>query len=33
MTQDKLDSKNFYAINPGFDMCETCGDNKCCKGC
>ena len=33
MTQDKLDSKNFYAFNPGFDMCENCGDNKCCKGC
>lgn len=33
MTQDKLDAKNFYAFNPGFDMCETCGDNKCCKGC
>ena len=25
MTQDKLDSKNFYAFNPGFDMCEDCG--------
>ncbi len=23
MTQDKLDSKNFYAFNPGFDMCEN----------
>ncbi len=33
MTQDKLDSKNFYAFNPGFDMCEDCGDNNCCKGC
>lgn len=33
MTQDKLDAKNFYAFNPGFDMCEKCEDNKCCKGC
>lgn len=24
MTQDKLNSKNFYAFNPGFDMCENC---------
>lgn len=24
ITQDKLNSKNFYAFNPGFDMCETC---------
>lgn len=24
MTQDSLDSKNFYAFNPGFDMCESC---------
>ena len=24
MTQDKLDSKNFYAFNPGFDMCKDC---------
>ena len=22
ITQDKLDSKNFYAFNPGFDTCE-----------
>ena len=22
ITQDKLNSKNFYAFNPGFDMCE-----------
>ena len=22
--QDHLDSKNFYAFNPGFDRCETC---------
>ena len=26
ITQDKLNSKNFYAFNPGFDMCETCED-------
>ena len=26
ITQDKLDSKNFYAFNPGFDRCETCED-------
>ena len=25
MTQDRLNSKNFYAFNPGFDMCEDCG--------
>ena len=24
ITQDKLDSKNFYAFNPGFDMCKDC---------
>jgi len=29
ITQDKLNSKNFYAFNPGFDMCESC--NKCDK--
>ena len=23
MTQDKLDSKNFYAFNPGFDKCKS----------
>ena len=23
MTQDNLNSKNFYAFNPGFDMCEN----------
>ena len=23
MTQDSLNSKNFYAFNPGFDMCEN----------
>jgi len=22
LTQERLDSKNFYAFNPGFDMCE-----------
>ena len=25
ITQDKLDSKNFYAFNPAFDRCEDCG--------
>ena len=25
ITQDKLNAKNFYAFNPGFDMCEDCG--------
>lgn len=25
ITQDKLNSKNFYAFNPGFDRCEDCG--------
>lgn len=29
ITQDKLNSKNFYAFNPGFDMCEDCGSQKC----
>lgn len=24
ITTDKLNSKNFYAFNPGFDMCENC---------
>ena len=24
ITQDKLDSKNFYAFNPGFDLCKDC---------
>jgi len=24
MTQDGFNSKNFYAFNPGFDMCESC---------
>lgn len=24
ITQDKLNDKNFYAFNPGFDMCEDC---------
>lgn len=23
IAQDKLDSKNFYAFNPGFDRCES----------
>ena len=23
MTQDRLDSKNFYAFNPGFDKCKS----------
>ena len=26
LTQDKLDSKNFYAFNPGFDRCKDCND-------
>ncbi len=26
MTTDRLDDKNFYAFNPGFDMCEDCGN-------
>lgn len=36
IAQDKLNSKNFYAFNPGFDRCET-GDSmsmerkQCCK--
>lgn len=28
ITQDKLNAKNFYAFNPGFDRCEDCGCNK-----
>lgn len=24
ITQDKLNEKNFYAFNPGFDMCQNC---------
>ncbi len=24
MTQDGLNARNFYAFNPGFDMCESC---------
>lgn len=35
ITQDKLDSKNFYAFNPGFDKCKDCegtrtDSTKCC---
>ena len=26
ITQDKLNSKNFYAFNPGFDMCQDCNN-------
>lgn len=26
LTQDRLDSKNFYAFNPAFDMCKNCDD-------
>lgn len=33
IAQDNLNSKNFYAFNPGFDMCEDCGNNNCCKTC
>ncbi len=32
ITQDHLDSKNFYAFNPAFDKCEDCNDNQGC-GC
>lgn len=28
IVQDNLDSKNFYAINPAFDMSGDCGCNK-----
>ena len=24
ITQDKLNAKNFYAFNPGFDRCKDC---------
>lgn len=26
ITQDRLNSKNFYAFNPGFDRCKDCND-------
>ena len=26
ITQDHLNAKNFYAFNPGFDRCESCGN-------
>ena len=26
IVQDRLNSKNFYAFNPGFDRCEDCND-------
>jgi len=29
LTQEKLNSKNFYAFNPGFDKCNDC--NNCNK--
>ncbi len=32
ITQDHLDSRNFYAFNPGFDRCEDCNDRPSC-GC
>ena len=32
ITQDHLDSKNFYAFNPAFDRCKDC-DNKPDCGC
>ncbi len=32
ITQDHLDSRNFYAFNPGFDRCEDCNDRPNC-GC
>ncbi len=28
ITQDHLDSRNFYAFNPAFDRCEDCGCDK-----
>ncbi|MCI9602921.1 MAG: manganese catalase family protein, partial [Ruminococcus sp.] len=28
IVQDHLDSKNFYAFNPAFDMSSDCGCNK-----
>ncbi len=27
ITQDNLNSKNFYAFNPGFDKCDDCKDS------
>ena len=27
IVQDRLNSNNFYAFNPGFDRCEDCNDN------
>jgi len=30
LTQDKLDSKNFYAFNPAFDRCRDCDDKPDC---
>lgn len=27
ITQDRLNSKNFYAFNPGFDMCKDCNSS------
>lgn len=26
ITQDRLNSRNFYAFNPGFDRCKDCND-------
>ncbi len=26
LVQDKLDSRNFYAFNPAFDLCKDCDD-------
>ena len=26
IVQDRLNSKNFYAFNPGFDRCEDCNE-------
>ena len=28
ITQDRLDSRNFHALNPAFDRYEDCGCNK-----
>ena len=27
IVQDRLNSNNFYAFNPGFDRCEDCNDS------
>ncbi len=30
ITQDRLDSNNFYAFNPEFDRCKDCNDTPVC---